>query len=581
MGVRGNWDFNPRSPYGERPGTCRSLIWRRAFQSTLPLRGATRKWLKWQCARGISIHAPLTGSDKPGHNWIDLPIISIHAPLTGSDQERYQEAIRDFISIHAPLTGSDLFNGFLIFPCGYFNPRSPYGERLSLSRTGCKSNGFQSTLPLRGATIKLPHFRVVAVPISIHAPLTGSDIAPDAVPAAPIDFNPRSPYGERLLALRTLQRHYIFQSTLPLRGATRLSGAVCPNSWISIHAPLTGSDGHAALLSAAPAISIHAPLTGSDGLSLCLRDSVHYFNPRSPYGERRAFSKRPNSSCRFQSTLPLRGATWYQLANRNRVKISIHAPLTGSDCLIAAPTAGHAYFNPRSPYGERHIWWPRLGLERHFNPRSPYGERPPMTYNAVDILWISIHAPLTGSDPFRLICKCRQCYFNPRSPYGERPGIYIRAEELQYFNPRSPYGERLLALRTLQRHYIFQSTLPLRGATAWYIKHASHVLISIHAPLTGSDKCNFSGPDNSIISIHAPLTGSDRSKLRSNSRLKNFNPRSPYGERLQLYVPFTLFGVISIHAPLTGSDLSNRSRLTISKISIHAPLTGSDHPFLP
>ena len=57
---------------------------------------------------------------------------------------------------------------------------------------------------------------------------------------------------------------------------------------------------------------------------------------------------------------------------------------------------------------------------------------------------ISIHAPLTGSD-FPVHSKRRTGkYFNPRSPYGERPGINVD------FN-----GNRL-----------FQSTLPLRGATA-------------------------------------------------------------------------------------------------------------------
>ena len=34
------------------------------------------------------------------------------------------------------------------------------------------------------------------------------------------------------------------------------------------------------------------------------------------------------------------------------------------------------YFNPRSPYGERHLALMSCGPEFHFNPRSPYGERP-------------------------------------------------------------------------------------------------------------------------------------------------------------------------------------------------------------
>ena len=33
-------------------------------------------------------------------------------------------------------------------------------------------------------------------------------------------------------------------------------------------------------------------------------------------------------------------------------------------------------FNPRSPYGERHIMAYNIGPKIDFNPRSPYGERP-------------------------------------------------------------------------------------------------------------------------------------------------------------------------------------------------------------
>ena len=56
------------------------------------------------------------------------------------------------------------------------------------------------------------------------------------------------------------------------------------------------------------------------------------------------------------------------------------------------------------------------------------------------------------------------------------------------------------------------------------------------------------------ISIHAPLTGSDVQGFPFDYRHQNFNPRSPYGERLKL-PHFRVVAVpISIHAPLTGSD---------------------------
>ena len=55
-----------------------------------------------------------------------------------------------------------------------FNPRSPYGERHGEENVG----------------------RVLPA-ISIHAPLTGSDINRKGAIQYEHNFNPRSPYGER------------------------------------------------------------------------------------------------------------------------------------------------------------------------------------------------------------------------------------------------------------------------------------------------------------------------------------------------------------------------------------------------
>ena len=61
-----------------------------------------------------------------------------------------------------------------------------------------------------------------------------------------------------------ITRSMIFQSTLPLRGATRIDAVVNPPPDISIHAPLTGSDIYLMPDDSRFDISIHAPLTGSD-----------------------------------------------------------------------------------------------------------------------------------------------------------------------------------------------------------------------------------------------------------------------------------------------------------------------------
>ena len=123
----------------------------------------------------------------------------------------------------------------------HFNPRSPYGERLSRKFFRATVSIFQSTLPVRGAT---PDWiwSHPCIGISIHAPRTGSDDFLCGFIAEAVYFNPRSPYGERLPRQIDGFAASIFQSTLPVRGATQSYWTVHGPIGISIHAPRTGSD---------------------------------------------------------------------------------------------------------------------------------------------------------------------------------------------------------------------------------------------------------------------------------------------------------------------------------------------------
>ena len=126
----------------------------------------------------ISIHAPLTGCDvcpisikiadarfQSTHPLRDATFlsffkflllikISIHAPLTGCDLSFVSNGHHIMISIHAPLTGCDHKQVLERSKTKYFNPRTPYGMRLS-------------------AWIGQDRWEQ----ISIHAPLTGCDSA--------------------------------------------------------------------------------------------------------------------------------------------------------------------------------------------------------------------------------------------------------------------------------------------------------------------------------------------------------------------------------------------------------------------
>ena len=56
--------------------------------------------------------------------------------------------------------------------------------------------------------------------ISIHAPRVGSDVIPGTSFSPNVDFNPRSPCGERRDPVHAQPLGLLFQSTLPVWGAT-------------------------------------------------------------------------------------------------------------------------------------------------------------------------------------------------------------------------------------------------------------------------------------------------------------------------------------------------------------------------
>ena len=169
------------------------------------------------------------------------------------------------------------------------------------------------------------------------------------------DFNPRSPWGERL-CLRPIfaRKEKPFQSTLPVGGAT---------DSVVYQIAVTG-------------ISIHAPRGGSDQLRMRKNNENRNFNPRSPWGER-LYNRSMDASARlFQSTLPVGGATYYGMDAGTAYQISIHAPRGGSDVF-----GGYL-----------------LEYYQDFNPRSPWGERPGLAGLGLPGSEISIHAPRGGSD---------------------------------------------------------------------------------------------------------------------------------------------------------------------------------------
>ena len=146
--------------------------------------------------------------------------------------------------------------------------------------------------------------------ISTHAPHAGSDTTSIRPMAACPNFNSRSPCRERPLVAGKEMLLLLFQSTLPLRGATAAAILKIHRLPISIHAPHAGSDHTGG--SAASFCRYFNPRPKCGERHFCHSSKSqewYYFNPRSPCGERRLKNKPWKQSMIFQPTLPMRGAT--------------------------------------------------------------------------------------------------------------------------------------------------------------------------------------------------------------------------------------------------------------------------------
>ena len=86
-----------------------------------------------------------------------------------------------------------------------------------------------------------------------------------------------------------------------------------------------------------------------------------YFNPRAPCGARPHSCRHTFATLIFQSTRPMRGATPVLAYNAVRFgPISIHAPHAGRDSPTQTTPRSTAYFNPRAPCGARQQKYTKL-----------------------------------------------------------------------------------------------------------------------------------------------------------------------------------------------------------------------------
>ena len=170
---------------------------------------------------------------------------------------------------------------------------------------------------------------------------------------------------------------------------------------------------------------------------------------------------------------------------------------------------------------------------------------------------ISIHAPRTGSDLIDHVAIGASVVFQSTLPARGATSSDMSFILLSFnFNPRSPHGERRVVCRECAVLRGFQSTLPARGATERVVVLLPNgEVFQSTLPARGATLLDSVGGHKYSISIHAPRTGSDSQSRRRVKGVKDFNPRSPHGERRRINPYVDTMQPISIHAPRTGSDV--------------------------
>ena len=190
-----------------------------------------------------------------------------------------------------------------------------------------------------------------------------------------------------------------FQSTRPLRGATRLS----PSRRRS------------------QSISIHAPLAGRDGFRGCVGHRDTDFNPRAPCGARRVLPSSCTLQCHFNPRAPCGARLWTFSSADRPLGFQSTRPLRGATprrCRPPTPAAGFQSTRPlRGATESCYAANLRLPISIH----APLAGRDGRLQAVRVLVLISIHAPLAGRDRrFRFARFCQE-NFNPRAPCGARP----------------------------------------------------------------------------------------------------------------------------------------------------------------
>ena len=354
---------------------------------------------------------------------------------------------------------------------------------------------FQSTLLMRGATLRKDKSVPVYSKISIHAPHARSD------GTVQVDYNGMNK----------------FQSTLLMRGATGRQRRMRlpidnfnPRSsceerrlwWLCFWSILD--------------ISIHAPHARSDDVLRTEKGRPCDFNPRSSCEERRLILHPLNALMEISIHAPHARSDVLQDMLDSIGYISIHAPHARSDTVRLRYLSISFHFNLRSSCEERHILCTYLVSLRDISIHAPHARSDANRISRFYGIHISIHAPHARSDSPRSILPVITDISihapHARSDSSGEAAFFTSAVFQSTLLMRGATGST--DLMDVAR-FEFQSTLLMRGATASSIAKIIFFRFQSTLLMRGATISLKSQRKMEQISIHAPHARSDRASTQA------------------------------------------------------------------
>ena len=373
--------------------------------------------------------------------------------------------------------------------CPSFNPRAPCGARHTWTGVLERRVLFQSTRPVRGATtfgstisVPRPRFQstrpvrgatTVPIPsarrsrVSIHAPRAGRDaLSSDSHNALTVSIHaPRA--GRDLYVSVDGLKANSFQSTRPVRGATRQAELHDARQSVSIHAPRAGRDDRRVCAHVdVGAVSIHAPRAGRDFDDSIIADTMAEFQSTRPVRGATRYEEACLEATVFQSTRPVRGATRTRdAACTSAQPFQSTRPVRGATSDDTEPPAPPVFQSTRPVRGATSCAGSSAQWPTSFNPRAPCGARLAGADRLREHLPVSIHAPRAGRDVLAA----------------------VRSAVEDLFQSTRPVRGATEVPPALVTQDLFQSTRPVRGATVDVAAGEALLGVSIHAPRAGRD----------------------------------------------------------------------------------------------